>query len=284
MKFVCRLSLAALAASAVLATGWAQEATPEATAEVPALRQTATLEPLTSGVSVEGRFTPEMTMQMYLFFGSEGDRVTITMEGQTIDLDSFLIVLGPNGEVLAADDDSGPQRLDAQVSNLVLPADNLYMVLATTFSSVHGDGFIGDPDNARYKLTVSGNTDPASLMGQTVNLSGRPLVPGEPTRTRISVEEPVFYFFFDANEGDVITLEMESPDFDTLLYLFNAQGERIAVNDDADSINLSKIEALELSQDGPYVAFATVYGFPDLVDPEAWGAGEGRFAILLTKQ
>lgn len=278
--FLWRLFLVGVLNVVLGVSVFALEVTPEA--EAPSIE--STFQVLEDGVPVEGTFTPEMTMQLYLFFGTEGDTITVTMEAISDGLDPFLMVLGPRGELLAIDDDSAG-NLDAQVSDVVLPADDLYVVVATTPFSGHSNGSIGARDVARYTLKVVGNTPPASLLGQTVNLMGSTLTYGVPLRGRITPEEPIFYFVFKGAAGDVVTIEMESSDFDTLLYLFDETGQRIAVNDDAASTSVSRIESLELPTTGFYLVAATLYELPFLLAPEeGWPAGEGRFTIRVTHE
>lgn len=211
------------------------------------------------------------------------------MEARTLRLDPFIIVLDERGRVLASDDDSGGGILDAEVANLELPADGLYLVLATAFSSVYQNGFIGIDENnnstttPRYAITVSGNTAPSALAEATPRVEGATLAFNETVRERISVEQPAFFFYLDAQRGDVVTVTLESSDFDTVLYIFDGAGQRIAVNDDAGTLNKSQVEALRLRQAEPYLVVVTVFGFQELVDPEQWNGEGGRFIIEATK-
>lgn len=70
----------------------------------------------------------------YTFEGREGERVRIRMISSQ--LDSYLILLAPDGRSLIQDDDSGG-NLNAQIV-YTLPVDGRYTVYANAYSSVQG--------------------------------------------------------------------------------------------------------------------------------------------------
>ncbi|NJL57857.1 hypothetical protein HC928_24045 [bacterium] len=96
---------------------------------------------------------------------------------------------------------------------------------------------------------------------------------------------PVMFFFvtFMAEKGDVVTLSAAGTDgdndgavdLDTLLYLFDFRGNRLAVDDDTggtamDGVPLSSlIENFEIPNEGLYLVFATAYNF-DEAGEEGW--------------
>jgi hypothetical protein len=69
-------------------------------------------------------------IDIYTFTGRAGQRVAITMTSQV--LDSYLILLDPNGNSIAQDDD-GAGNLDARL-DVVLPVDGTYTVYANSYS------------------------------------------------------------------------------------------------------------------------------------------------------
>jgi hypothetical protein len=69
-------------------------------------------------------------IDVYTFTGQAGQRVIITMTSEA--LDSYLILLDPNGNSIAQDDDSAG-NLDAQI-DIVLPVDGVYRVYANSYS------------------------------------------------------------------------------------------------------------------------------------------------------
>lgn len=82
----------------------------------------------------------------YLFAGSAGQVITITLSSTAATLDPYLILRGPDGERLAEDDDSAGS-LNARIESLRLPEDGLYTIIVTTYAG-RGAG--------RYSLLVEG--------------------------------------------------------------------------------------------------------------------------------
>jgi hypothetical protein len=77
------------------------------------------------------------------FNGSAGDRLTISMTSD--EGDTYLILRGPDGEVVQRNDDGG-EGLDSELSSVELPEDGVYTIVATSYS---------DFDTFEYTLTVS---------------------------------------------------------------------------------------------------------------------------------
>ena len=101
------------------------------------------------------------------------------------------------------------------------------------------------------------------------------LVPGVPTYATLveghggpAVEAGV-PFTFQGAEGDIVSIEMESDYFDTVLRLLDPSGAEIAYNDDAGDSFGSQI-VMRLPSSGEYTVVATRW---------YWGAGD--FMLLL---
>jgi hypothetical protein len=236
---------------------------------------------LEDGVEVEGEFE-DSSMQIYFFIGSEGDEVSIVMEQEEgSSLDPFVVLLGPAGQVIAYNDDSGNSDLEIFASEIVdaeLPVTGAYLVVASSFSeyrepSVTPDTPLDEP--LAYTLTVSGFSAPEDMSDEDDDLSGIIVeaadggVDASGTVT-LTAELPVAYLFFPAEEGQEISLttseasDSETPLSDPLIYIFDAEGNRIAGSDDADG--LFAATSVEAPDSGIYVAFVTSYRF--------WTAGE----------
>lgn len=215
---------------------------------------------LRDGDEVEDEFDEDVTTRLYVFHAREGDMVTITMEQATDELDPFLILLGPEGEVLAADDDSGEEvLLSAAIIDFEIPEDGSYFVMATSFffrdGYVESDAFI-DSD-LPYFITIEGNTErgnegPFEFLGSRLRYDER-------IEASISNREPVFYFTFNADEGDVIDIFIDSTDFSTIMHVFDPSGDRIIVEPSA-------VLGFELPRSGTYLVFATDIFFYNAVD------------------
>jgi hypothetical protein len=244
---------------------------------------TLALPVLVDGESVDGEFESS-TMQLYYFLGSEGDEVSITMEQDEDSLlDPFVILLGANGEVIAYNDDSSSgdlAPLASEVEDAELPADGAYVVVATALSELReptiAEGESLDEAQA-YVLTVSGFSEPegaddpevTNLNGFVVEAEDDGSIAADGVMT-ITTDAPVQYIFFPATEGqeiNVTTSESSDSDTqltDTMVYVFDAEGARIAGSDDADGLYAAT--SVEAPDDGIYIVFVTSYLF--------WTAGE----------
>ncbi len=214
---------------------------------------------LSDGDIMVEALSPAVQAQLYAFDATKGDRVTVTMTQIDDDLDPFLVLLGPAGEVLARDDDSGPVSLSAEISEVTIPASGTYFVMATSYYYV--DVILDvetDQEDLDYELSISGITQPEFVDegDDTFTYYAGTLESGVPTEGYSTLEEPVFYYNVTGRAGDMLNMTMSSDEFDTILHVFSPSGERIAVNDDADGTN-SAIAGLELPVDGTYLIFAT---------------------------
>ncbi len=68
---------------------------------------------------------------IWSFSASAGEAISISLEG---DFDTALIIIGPNGEQIAFNDDAGDD-LNSAIENLVLPADGVYSILVLSFAN-----------------------------------------------------------------------------------------------------------------------------------------------------
>jgi len=228
---------------------------------------------LEDGEAIVGSFEDGMYARLYGFNGTAGDRVTVTMtQEDDSGLDPYLVLLGPFGEVIATDDDSGEVGFSAAINDVLLPESGGYFVLATTWNSV--DMILEEEaaDGAEFEISVSGMTTPTDLPDFNPNtiqyFAGDP-IPGESVGGSSTEEEPVFYYTLPAQEGEVYDILLTSPDFDTVLHVFGPGGDRIAVNDDdarTGSLD-SGIYDLEIPVTGDYLIFATNVFFYRVNDP-----------------
>lgn len=231
---------------------------------------------LADGDVVSGVFEGSSTAHLYAFYASAGDALTVSMtQAEDSSLDPFIVVLGPSGEVIASDDDSGDVALASLVEGVELPETGVYFVLATSFLSIDnilmeiGETGEGTEAGEAYELSVSGITAPAEDVDPEallVNVSE--IAVGDTLEAESTVEFPVVYFVFTGTAGDVVNVTAASDDIDTVLHVFAPSGDRIAINDDDEAggtLN-SAIPSLELPEDGPYLIFATDVFFYDLAD------------------
>jgi hypothetical protein len=224
--------------------------------------------------------------QLFTFGASEGDTVTIDLKTSDEELlDPFLLVFGPSGQLVSADDDSGGAP-NASINNFDIPEDGNYYVVATSYNTIYeiftlGADLVAATQESElvviFELSVEGNTNPNSDHQFTV-VEG-----GDTVTFEISEEITVGYMVFAAEEGDMVNLLAASDDVDTLLYLFDTNGHLVMVNDDvggeADTTN-SRITDYEVPTSGVYLVFVTVVGYDStLLDDPMFDPGEIEFTI-----
>lgn len=227
---------------------------------------------LADGDSGTDVFENGATAYLYAFMGSAGDSVTISMTAEdTSELDPFLALLGPSGELIASNDDT-EDGLDALIDGAELPESGTYLILATSYIYITnvlvetGSEDADQGDNTSFDLALSGNTEPTDLAPEDALIDLTILEVGGTVDGEYTPENPVGYFVLNASAGDVISLSAESDDIDTIIHVFSPMGDRIAVNDDGGDGTNSQIDDLELTDDGTYLIFVTDVFFYNVDD------------------
>lgn len=86
-----------------------------------------------------GTIISEQPFQMYTFAGRIGEVVTINMVATAGTLDTLLYLIDPNGFVLGENDDAIiGETTDSLISDIVLPQDGTYVVIATRYGIQFG--------------------------------------------------------------------------------------------------------------------------------------------------
>lgn len=244
---------------------------------------------LVEGETLSGEFETTADAQIFGFNGSEGDVVTITFETTTDEFfDPALVLLGEAGQVIAFNDDSASgdlAPLSSELAEIELPYSGSYYILATTVAGLR-DSSGADDSGAPYTfdLTASGFTVPEDMDTESLRYAGIDVEYGQSGSLEITEDEPVFYVTFNGEEGDVVDIRTvvgsaEGEVGDTLLYLFDSTGRRIADNDDSDGFAAELLD-IELPADGQYLLFATSYGFND-VEAAAGLFNVGTFGLSI---
>jgi hypothetical protein len=89
------------------------------------------------GGSATGQIDPDHLAEEYVFFGQEGDIITVTMERTSGDLDALLTIQDSARKQLAFDDDSAGNQ-NAQLDRFVLPRDDMYIIVASRYDGAAG--------------------------------------------------------------------------------------------------------------------------------------------------
>lgn len=227
---------------------------------------------IADGDVISDSFEDDVTANLYAFYGSDGDSVTITMTQNSADLDPFLVLMDSEGAVLAYDDDSGETDFSAAIDNVNLENDGVYFVIASSFYFVDGSESSTDSELS-YDLSISGQNTPDNVDdADTISLEVDVLSIGDSIDGESDEDAPVAIFFLDASAGDSATISLEDADFLTLLHVFNPDGNRIAVD--------ASLADIDFDDDGLYIIMATDNFFYEAVDDGGFFEG-GSFVLVI---
>jgi len=286
MRRIALIAVAALAALALAACGGSNngavpQVAPTVAANIPA--DINDIIYLPNGQTVGGQLAGRTTAKLYAFNASQGDNVTVSMtpvQGST--LDPYIVVLNNAGGVMAVDDNSG-EVPGAAVTSFSVPENGTYMVIASDAQTIDGINAQTITGTQNFVVTATGYTEPAD-QGQRILYFRREIEPGVPPGRRgySSPLEPVYFYTFQGEAGDVIDVQMYTGDFDTMVSLYDPDGNRIAVNDDTPapagllSSTDSTLDGVELTKDGTYIIMGSNVFFYEIT-PEARADYQGGF-------
>lgn len=210
-------------------------------------------------VNVEGKLDEESNVlpsdnsyfNAYTFEGDAGQRVTIEMDSS--DLNPYLILLSPEGDNIAQDDDSAGEK-NSRIE-VTLPTAGIYTVLANTY----GSGEMGD-----YTLQLSTSGISPVLLKEEGTL-------GPDSQVLQSDGTPYQEYSFQGREGQTITILLESEDFDTFLILLGPDEQVVGQNDDASARTLNSLLTVTLPATGTYRILANAYE----------RTGQGNFVVTV---
>jgi hypothetical protein len=186
----------------------------------------------------------------WVFEGSEGDAITISLSSE--DFDAYLELYDEDDTLIAYNDD-GAGTSDSLLWGVVLPETGGYAILARSYGNTFG---------GEYTLELEEETFPIEASLDYGDSETFAVEPGEH-----------LVFSFSGTTGDVISIAVESEDFDTYLELRDDSGNVLESNDDADGTTDSMIISFELTDTGTYLIVASAYRAYD----------EGDLTVSLTQ-
>lgn len=213
------------------------------------------------GDTVSGELTASSPSATYSIDAHAGDELTFSVTSDAFD--SYLTLLDAGGASLATDDDSGGDK-NASIQAFVVPEDGTYSIKVESYNQV---------STGAYTLTVTGeanavpstptpgstSTPEATPAGTQPPSTGSALAYGDSDSATLTEQSNVVYTF-DGKAGDVVTIELTSPDFDAYLSLQDSSGDEIASDDDSAGNLNARIASFALPADGTYTIVAGSYG------------------------
>ncbi|WP_159783889.1 trypsin-like peptidase domain-containing protein [Sodalinema gerasimenkoae] len=187
-------------------------------------------------------------------------RQTVVLDLTSDEFDAYLILLDSNGNSIAQDDDGG-DGTDARIVTQ-LPANDTYIVLANSFRG---------GESGRYQLTLrsqAGQIDSQTRTGILLNEQGV-LRTGDPM---LPQDGSLYHEHqFEGRAGQLVTINLESSEFDTYLFLFDNEGNLIDANDDISPGNTNSRLMLRLPYTGTYSVIVNSYD----------NTGRGRYQLTV---
>jgi hypothetical protein len=191
----------------------------------------------------------------WLFDGKVGDFVTISMDALSKDLDVYLEVYTPNGELMATDDDSGGDS-NAAIFELELTDTGPHRVVARGYN---------DEQAGAYELTLE-------MVELTIQGT---LTPDVPITARVEPGQR-HHWLFEGQEGEIVSISMTAMEtgLDAFLELFAPGGEQVTIDDDSGGDSDAAILDFYLPIAGTYRVIAQGYSETDT----------GEYELALTKR
>lgn len=227
---------------------------------------------LRPGEPVEALLEPG-ERHLWQFTGEENQSVSLAMFSPDDLLDGYLLLLDPDGVLIAENDDGLGNR--NPIITTQLPTTGVYSVIARGFSdSASGnyllewaDGSAGFSFNGEITAVQDIPTVQFRVMGE--------LTAGQPVTDTILTGQNHFWTF-NGTAGDSLTILMRATNspLDSYLELVDPMGVIVAQNDDGGGNLDSLIEAYTLSMTGIYTVIAQGYNEDS----------SGAYNLLLSKE
>ena len=161
---------------------------------------------------------------LYSFQGRAGSRVQIDMVSQ--DLDPYLVLIGPRGNEVAQDNNSGGNKNARLVGRL--PATGTYLVIANSHAR-------GQSGNYRIRAITADTTGGNQQVQGGFILRQEGILGSDAPSLANGGKYRVHSF--QGRPGQTVTITAVSPDFDPSIILVAPNGQKIAENDDISQNN-----------------------------------------------
>jgi len=184
---------------------------------------------------------------LYAFEGKAGQRVQIDMTSREID--SYLILIDPNGDEVTQDDDGGGGSNSRIVATL--PADGTYLLMANSYEAGQAGAYSLRAGVTAARTRNSANQGSFILRQEGVLGSGASVLPSDGSLYQ--------EYTFEGRAGQSVTINLASSDFDTYLALVDPNDKVIGENDDASQSDPNSVLSIALPRTGTYRVIVNSY-------------------------
>ena len=198
---------------------------------------------------------------LYAFEGKAGQRVQIDMTSREID--SYLILLDPNGDEVTQDDDGGGSPNSRIVATL--PADGTYLLMANSYEAGQAGAYSLKAEATTTTASAGNATSQGGLILRQEGILG--------SEAAVLPSDGSLYkeHDFQGRAGQAVTIELASPDFDTYIALLDPNGQLIGENDDASQNDPNSTLSVTLPRSGVYRVIVNAYD----------KSGRGRYLLTI---
>jgi flagellar basal body-associated protein FliL len=208
------------------------------------------------GSTISGTVASSFELDNWTFEGEAGQPITIYCEPAAGEAtDPLVTLLGPDGQSLVEDDDSGGFP-NAMIDNFNLPADGIYTISVKILS----DGGGG------YELLLEEATGEAEIA------TDRTIEIGSTASGTLADSLATHDWTFEGQAGQTVTIRCDpvaGEDTDPRLTLLGPDGETLAQNDDGGGDYSALIDNFALPTDGVYT-----------IQVDSWFSG-GSYHLIL---
>jgi|GEM_PF-81198 len=215
----------------------------------------------------------------YRFDGQAGQVIRVAVTTTSGNLDGLVYLMDVSGQIISADDDSGGDR--NPLLQVQLPFTGPYLIAVTRYDI--GAGTTEGQYQMMLTLAQESGGGPASQTLTTVLGTRDPaqdiLVQyGMEKGGTISGAQPVVYYQFEGQTGDIVEIAMNavSGDLDTVLLLADLDGVILAQDDDGGEGTNSLLQ-FTLPQAGRYIIAATRFNY-------VGGVSTGDFRLTINRR
>ncbi len=243
---------------------------PDATAEV---IEEDPAQTISYGEAVTGSINDANPEDDYLFQAVANDTIRISMAAAPgSQLDTFIELYDADDNLISQNDDILPGQNRNSILQTTLPEDGTYRIRATRYT-----GETAPISAGPYELALEFIEPEAVGISPTVT----PIAVGQSIINNINDDQRLLFYSFEANSGDLATIEVErlSGDLDAVLYVYTytsaGQPIELARNDDSllGGTFDPYIEDMPLPRAGTYLV--GVGRFPE-------GDSSGEFSLTVT--
>jgi len=218
---------------------------------------------IANGELIVGELSVVQQSAQYEFNGRAGDVVTIDL--RTDAFDPAVGLFTPDGQRLMTDDDGGG-GLNARINRVSLTNNGTYLIIVDGFRGFTGDRTLQGKYTVSLTIeTAGGGGVPvvqatATLAPSVAQATPLPVLPGgnvldfgQTVLGELTAEVQTGRYTFFGTAGDVITIQLDSENFDPKFRLLGADGVVLAEDDDSgDGLN-ALVTDFTLPRDGDYV-------------------------------